>query len=293
MFCKYRILLTIDGAGIKGLIPLKILDYLHKSMVQLDDELDVTSWVDIFSSCSASSIFTGALMLKDKEGRTVHSPGEMLDFYLKRGPQMFSHNIGVHAEDSVYPLSFTLNHFFGQVNMMELKNHFLFLSYNQSQESLFTFSNFMERYHDLSLATVMNACSAIPGVYPPVRLGNIELCDALFRIQNPARLAYDYARMLYPQEHLILISIGAGETNELTPLSHQVWETHQNLLDISQDDTKLTYFRFQPKLHARYDAAAEISRESIHELIEISEAYIFNEIHVFDELLHLMAFKAV
>lgn len=292
MFCKYRILLSIDGAGIKGLIPLKILNYLHQSMVQLDNELDVTSWVDVFTSCSSSSIFTGALMLKDKHGRTIHSPSEMLDFYLKRGPQIFSHNVGVHAEDSTYPLTFTLNHFFGQVNMMDVRNHFLLISYDKRQESLFSFSNFMERYHDLSLAKVMNACSAIPGVYPPVKLGNLELCDALFKIQNPSLLAYDYAKMLYPNEHLVLISIGAGETNELTPLNIQVRETHQKLLEIREDDQKLTYFRFQPKLKMNYDAA-DISRENMEELIEISEEYIFNEMHVFEELLHLMAFKAV
>ncbi|MGV3630796.1 MAG: patatin-like phospholipase family protein [Bacteroidota bacterium] len=292
MFCKYRILLSIDGAGIKGVIPLKILNYLHQSMIQLDDELDVTSWVDVFSSCSASSIFTGALMLKDKQGRTIHSPGQMLDFYLKRGPQIFSHNVGVSAEDSIYPLTFTLNHFFGQINMMDVRNHFLFLSYSKTQESLFSFSNFMERYYDLSLAKVMNACSAIPGVYPSVRLGNLELCDALFKMQNPSLMAYDYAKMLYPNEHLILISIGAGETNELTPLSLQVRETHQRLLEISEDDQKLTYFRFQPKLKTNYDAA-DISRENMEELVELSEAYIFNEMHVFEELLHLMAFKAV
>ncbi|MCE3297225.1 MAG: hypothetical protein K0R65_2939 [Crocinitomicaceae bacterium] len=292
MFCKYRILLSIDGAGIKGIIPLKILNYLHQSMIQLDDELDVTSWVDVFSSCSASSIFTGALMLKDKQGRTIHSPGQMLEFYLKRGPQIFSHNVGVNAEDSIYPLTFTLNHFFGQINMTDVRNHFLFLSYSKSQESLFSFTNFMDRYHDLSLAKVMNACSAIPGVYPSVKLGNLELSDALFKLQNPSLMAYDYAKMLYPNEHLILISIGAGETNELTPLNMQVRETHQQLLEISEYDPKLTYFRFQPKLKSNYDAT-DISREKMDELVELSEEYIFNEMTVFEELLHLMAFKAV
>lgn len=104
MVCKYRIVLSVDGAGIRSLIPLKILDYLHQSIIHLDDEIDVTSWVDVFTSVSASSIFTGALMLKDENNRTKHTPKQILEFYRKRGTQIFSQNIGLNPESSRFQI---------------------------------------------------------------------------------------------------------------------------------------------------------------------------------------------
>ena len=290
MACKYRIILSIDGDGIKGIIPLKILDYLHQHIHSIDDSLDVTSWVDVFSSTSASSIFTGALMLKNEDGRTVHTPKQILDFYKLRGTQIFSQNVGVDSENSIYPLSFTLEHFFGKVNMMDFKNHFLFLSYNLTQQVLFPFSNAMDRYHNLSLATVMNACSAIQHVYPTVKLGNIELCDAMFKIQNPALLVYNYARLLYPQERIVLLSIGSGDYPENT--YSQANKTHQDLLTIKEYDNKLIYFRYQPELYHKFDSLVT-NQVQINHLLEISDDFIHQNKANFDELLDLMALKAV
>lgn len=293
MICKYRIVLSVDGAGIKGLIPLKILDYLHQSITQIDDEIDVTSWVDVFASTSASSIFTGALMIKDENSRTKHTPKEILDFYIRRGTQIFSHNIGTNPENSTYPLTFILNYFFGQVNTRDLKNHYLFLSYNQNQEELFSFSNAMERYYNLPLSHVMSACSAIPNIYPPLKLGSIELCDALFKIQNPSELAYTYARLFYPEEHIIMISIGTGEdqNQKESELSKQVLTAHNKMTEMTDIDKKLSYFRFQPKLQEKFDVT-KVDNKTIEELLDITEDYIFKNMAIFQELLQLVAFKA-
>ncbi|MFN5417046.1 MAG: hypothetical protein ACK5B9_08330 [Flavobacteriia bacterium] len=292
MFCKYRIILSVDGAGIKSIIPLRILDYLHQSIIHLDDEIDVTSWVDVFSSLSLSSIFTGALMLKDENNRTKHTPKQILDFYRKRGTQIFSHNIGLNPENSTFPLSFTLEHFFGKVNMLDLKNHFLFISYDSKGEILFPFSNTMEKYNNLSLSKVMHACSAIPNIFPKVKVGQTELSDTLFKIQNPAQMAYDYARLLYPTDHLILLSIGTGEEINETPLSKSTREIDIKLKEQTLVDEKLTYFRFQPKLTKDFEVGNS-AQEKIEELIDLTEDYIFQNRPAFHELIQLMTLRAV
>lgn len=292
MVCKYRIVLSVDGAGIRSLIPLKILDYLHQSIIHLDDEIDVTSWVDVFTSVSASSIFTGALMLKDENKRTKHTPKQILEFYRKRGTQIFSQNIGLNPENSTFPLSFTLEHFFGKVNMLDFKNHFLFVSYDSKSETIFPFSNTMERYSNLSLSKVMHACSAIPNIYPKVEVGNTELTDALFKIQNPAQLAYDYARLLYPTEHLILLSIGTGEEMIETSISQLTKQIDEQLKDQTLIDEKLTYFRFQPKLNSSINVS-NTNQKTIEDLIELTDDYIFQNQSSFHELIDLMTLRAV
>ncbi len=155
MMCKYRVILSIDGGGIKGVIPLRILDYLQQSLLEIDDDIDITSWVDVFSSTSASSIFTGALMLRDEKGKTIFKPNDLLNFYKKRGHQLFTPK--TISDSTHFPLKFVLNHFFGDIKTRNLKNHFLFYALNQAKNQLVPFSTMSSKYHDLSLGKVMRA----------------------------------------------------------------------------------------------------------------------------------------
>ena len=36
MECKYRVILSIDGGGIRGVVPLKILTYIQEQVSKLD-----------------------------------------------------------------------------------------------------------------------------------------------------------------------------------------------------------------------------------------------------------------
>lgn len=280
--------MSIDGAGIRGLIPLRIIDFLHQSITKIDSEIDVTSWVDVFASSSASSIFTGALMLKDETNKTKHNPKEILEFYKKRGDQIFSTNLGNDAENSIYPLNFILDHFFGNIKLRDLKNHFIFLCHNKTQNSLFQFSNSYDRFYDVSFAKALNACSAIPGTYPSVKIGNLDLCDTLNQFENPALIAYNHTKMLYPNEHIVLISIGAGNSFKKI---NQAKIVHEELQEIQEHDDKLLYFRFQPDLNNDLEFTT-VNKKTTEKLIEIANQYIFDNFPKFEELLQLMALKA-
>lgn len=294
MVCKYRVVLSIDGGGIRGIVPLRILEFLQDSFRDIDEELDIPSWVDVFSSTSTSTIFTGALMLRDQRGKSMHKPHDILSLYIKRGKQIFSKNTGVDAQNSIYPLSFVLEHFFGGITMEDLKNHFLFVSYNSSAESSFSFSDTMDRYRNLPLSKVMMACSAYPGVFPPLKLGTMELVDGMLTTQNPAQMAYDYARLFYPTDPIVLISIGTGTNPEA---SKDVFEIesdniHEKLKALSVNDRSLLYFRFQPELHSLSTYSFEDESNSILELLSETNDFIDSHKNDFDRLLQLMEIKA-
>lgn len=294
MVCKYRVVLSVDGGGIRGIVPLRILEFLQDTFRDIDEDLDIPSWVDVFSSTSTSTIFTGALMLRDDKGKSIHKPHDILSLYIRRGKQIFSKNTGVDAQNSMYPLSFVLDHFFGEITMEDLKNHFLFVSYNSSSESSFTFSDTMDRYRNLPLSKVMNACSAYPGVFPPLKLGSMELVDGMLTTQNPAQMAYDYARLFYPTDPIVLISIGTGTNPDS---SKDVFEiesdnTHEKLKALSAQDRNLLYFRFQPELHSLSTYSFEDESNSILELLNETNEFIGSHKNDFERLLHLMEIKA-
>ena len=294
MVCKYRVILSIDGGGIRGIIPLRIIAHLERLFKDIDADLDIPTWVDVFSSTSASTIFTGAMMLKDQKGKSIHKPQEILDLYVKRGKQIFSKNTGLDASNSIYPLTFVLDHFFGGITMQDLKNHFLFFSYNSANESSFAFSDTMDRYRSLALSKVMTACSAYPGVFPPVKIGNMELVDGMLTTQNPAQMAYDYARMFYPEDPIVLISIGTGTHDNLLkePFELEAENVHLQMKQRCLKDDSLLYFRLQPNIQSLVNYSFENESHSIIDLLNETNDYIDNNKSDFDRLLQLMEIRA-
>jgi patatin-like phospholipase/acyl hydrolase len=250
MECKYRVILSIDGGGIRGVVPLKILTYIQEQVSKMDDQIDISSWVDVFSASSTGSIIAGALMLRNEKGRGKFSPTEMLELYKRRGEQIFSKNVGIDPSHSKYPLSFVLDHFFGGINLEHLHKRFLFVSYDLNSDSQYLFTDTADRFRSLPLSKIMIACSAFPGVYPPLSLGNLLLADGIVAAKNPAELAYNYARMFYPTDPIILISLGTGQSdfNEMDIIDKEMEVVNKNLTEISKVDDNLLYYRFQPTL---------------------------------------------
>ncbi|MFA7274029.1 MAG: patatin-like phospholipase family protein [Crocinitomicaceae bacterium] len=293
MQCKYRVILSIDGGGIRGVVPLRILTHIQDQVAQMDDSIDVSSWVDVFSASSTGSIISGALMLRNENGRAKFTPQEMLDLYQKRGQQIFSKNIGLDPEHSVYPLSFVLNHFFGGINIEHLHKHFLFVSYDLNSDSQYLFTDTADRFRSLPLSKIMIACSAFPGVYPPLSLGNLLLADGIVAAKNPSELAYNYAKMFYPNDPIILISIGTGQSefNEMDIIDKEMEVVHKNLTQISKEDSNLLYYRFQPILNDPPDSEGDTTEQNINSLLRDTENYIESNQNEFKRLFSLMRIK--
>ncbi len=293
MQCKYRVILSLDGGGIKGVVPLKILSHIQKQISAMDSDVDISSWVDLFSATSTGSIIGGALMLRDEDGKAKFSPNNLLDIYCKRGEQIFSKNVGVDPQNSMYPLSFVLNHFFGDYTIAELHKRFLFVSYDLNSDSQYLFTDTADRFRDLPLSKIMIACSAFPGIYPPLKLGELLLADGIVAAKNPSELAYNYARMFYPNDPIILLSIGTGQTEftEMDIIDREMERVHDNMLNLSNEDDNLLYFRFQPNLKDPMGSESDSNKENIESLLLDTENYINSHQADFQRLFSLMKIK--
>jgi patatin-like phospholipase/acyl hydrolase len=293
MECKYRVVLSIDGGGIRGVVPLRILSYIQDEVSKMDDTIDISSWVDVFSASSTGSIIAGALMLRNGKGRGKFSPSEMLDLYQRRGQQIFSKNIGIDPGHSKYPLSFVLDHFFGGIRLEHLHKHFLFVSYDLNSDSQYLFTDTADRFRSLPLSKIMIACSAFPGVYPPLSLGNLLLADGIVAAKNPSELAYNYTKMFYPKDPIILISLGTGqsELNEMDIIDKEMEIVHRNLTDISKVDDNLLYYRFQPTLFDPPSSESDATTQNVNSLLRDTESYIERNRSEFNRLFSLMKIK--
>lgn len=293
MECKYRVILSLDGGGIKGLVPLRILTYIQQQISQIDSKVDISAWVDVFSATSTGSIIGGALMLRDENGKAKFSPQEMLDLYCARGSQIFSKNVGMDPQHSVYPLSFVLNHFFGNITIEQLHKHFLFVSYDLNSDSQYLFTDTADRFRSLPLSKIMIACSAFPGVFPPLELGNLLLADGIVAAKNPSELAYNYAKMFYPDDPIILLSLGTGQSefNEMDIIDKEMERVHQNMTDLSKEDHNLLYFRLQPTLKNALLSESDSTKENIDFLLQDTDQFIQENQSLFKRLFTLMKIK--
>jgi len=293
MECKYRVILSIDGGGIRGVVPLKILTYIQGQVAEMDNKVDISSWVDVFSASSTGSIISGALMLRNENGRGKFSPSEMLELYQRRGQQIFSKNIGLDPSHSKYPLSFVLDHFFGGINIEHLHKRFLFVSYDLNSDSQYLFTDTADRFRSLPLSKMMIACSAFPGIYPPLSLGNLLLADGIVSAKNPSELAYDYAKIFYPNDPIILLSLGTGQSefNEMNIIDKEMEIVHRNLTNLSKEDSQLLYYRFQPTLIDPPSSESDTTEENINSLLRDTETYIEQNQSEFKRLFSLMKIK--
>jgi patatin-like phospholipase/acyl hydrolase len=293
MQCKYRVILSIDGGGIKGVVPLRILSHIQTEIAKVEEGVDMAEMVDVFAGSSTGSIIGGALMLQDKNGDARFSPQQILDLYTRRGPQIFSKNLGKDPEHSVYPLSFVLNHFFGDITLESIRKRFLFVSYDLNAESQYLFTDTVDRYRSLPLSKIMIACSAFPGVYPPLELGEMLLADGIVAAKNPSELAYNYARLFYPNDPLIVLSIGTGQAEfiEMDVIEQEMEGVHQKMLRNTKLDRNLIYFRLQPTLENPPNSDEEYRLKDMESMIADTEKYIDGNGNEFSRLFQLMKFK--
>ncbi len=280
MSCKYRVVVSIDGGGKKGIIPLRILSFLEEQLHAYIPDAHLSSWVDVYGGTSTSAIIAGALAVSGVGGRT-HSPTEITDLYLHRGEHFFDSPKSVH---SVHPLNFLLEHFYGDLTLGQIRKHFLFVSYDLDKDEPFLFSDSQHHIQQISVAKMMQACCAMPGFLEAVKIGNKRLADGALTTKNPAKLAFQYARVFYPDDPIVLISIGTGKLQAGSFEEMQAEEQHNTLSELAQRDSKLVYFRFNPELEAQ-DYSTE-------QLLALTDVYIQENLRSIERLLHLMEIKA-
>jgi predicted acylesterase/phospholipase RssA len=151
----------------------------------------------------------------------------------------------------------------------------------------------MERFRDIPLCKIMMACTAVPGLFPPVKVGNCELIDGILAAKNPSFLAYEYIKLYYPNDPIILLSLGTGK---LRSENHDIIEDEMEKVDdqlkkLSKTDPNLIYYRMQPELK---EASCEMDNTNPHNMQALQNdalSFIDKNTNMFDELFNMIEIK--
>ncbi|XP_062176040.1 patatin-like protein 2 [Alnus glutinosa] len=104
---KYITILTIDGGGIRGIIPAVILEFLESKLQELDGEdARLADYFDVIGGTSTGGLVTAMLTAPNESNRPLFAAKDIKPFYLEHCPKIFPEDRGVLAPkfESVYNL---------------------------------------------------------------------------------------------------------------------------------------------------------------------------------------------
>ncbi|XP_058786222.1 patatin-like protein 2 isoform X3 [Vicia villosa] len=86
-------ILSIDGGGIRGLIPATILEYLESELQELDGEsARLADYFDVITGTSTGGLVTAMLSAPNDKQRPLFAAKDIKPFYLEHCPSIFPQN---------------------------------------------------------------------------------------------------------------------------------------------------------------------------------------------------------
>ncbi|GMY11721.1 patatin-like protein 2 [Fagus crenata] len=87
---KAKTVLSIDGGGIRGIIPSTLLGFLESKLQELDGpHARIADYFDIIAGTSTGGLVSTMLTAPNKENRPMYAAKEINNFYLDHSPKIF------------------------------------------------------------------------------------------------------------------------------------------------------------------------------------------------------------
>ncbi|CAL9101697.1 unnamed protein product [Musa textilis] len=87
---KLVTVLSIDGGGVRGLIPATLLAFLESKLQELDGaDARIADYFDVIAGTSTGGLVTAMLTAPDKDNRPLFTAKQIIQFYLDNCPKIF------------------------------------------------------------------------------------------------------------------------------------------------------------------------------------------------------------
>lgn len=225
--------LSLDGGGIRGLIPAMFLTAIEKYTGKAISEL-----FDIISGTSTGGLIALALVKPAKKGSSIPAfkAEALIDLYEKDGNKIFASDtldsifrLGGLTEEkySAESLEELLDKYFENTPLSDALSNVLITSYDIKNRRPFYFKSKRARKlesHNFAMKDIARATSAAPTYFEPASVSPFEdqnkkdprkwfLVDGGVFANNPGLLAYAEANTGTAKKNICLCSIGTGQTS--------------------------------------------------------------------------------
>ncbi len=301
--------LSIDGGGIRGIIPAMVLAEIERQTKRPACEL-----FDLIAGTSAGGIVALGVTAPGQDGGPLHSAEELADFFRTDGPEIFSRSLlrtietvdGLIEEKySASGLEAALQRNLGAALLSEALCDVLITSYDIQSHEPFFFKSHQAKEgpeRDYPMRVVARATSAAPTYFEPEHAipavvgldepGDYALVDGGTFANNPAMCAYAEAMRDHPDADILVVSLGTGRLTESIPFKQaEHWgllEWARPLLGVIMDGTSaaidyqldqllernVRHFRFQTVLEGVSDSLDDANPANIEGLAGLAKTLI-------------------
>lgn len=230
---KLTRILSIDGGGIRGIIPGQLLVSLEKKLQEQTKNRDarIADYFDLLAGTSTGGILACAHLCPDpkKPQRPKFDAQQVVSLYLERGDEIFHiptfHKVRTLAgtSDEKYPateLEEALDDYFGNIKLSELLKPCLITAYDikRRQGHFFTQHDAVKnKGWDYYVKGVARATSAAPTFFECSKVKSLTnitypLIDGGVFVNNPALCAYAevHNKFNVTAKQMAILSLGTG-----------------------------------------------------------------------------------
>lgn len=299
-----RKVLANSGGGIRGILQCELLSYIEDSIGR-----PIADTFDLIAGTSTGGIGALALALPGING-AAFTAADVSDLYKENGEKIFDRGLfdGLGGlTDERYPsegIESVLREYFGDTIMSELLTHVMVCTYAPEDWKITILKSWKMEHAVIKCRDAARATSAAPTYFEPARIRinmmQKALIDGGLNLNNPSMAAYAEARMLWPEDEILVVSVGTGRaTRKLRYEVFKDWgvlwlpvvlkvsmcgqEAHEQLRKL-QGAGDVTYFHFDTELIEAYDEMDDASTQNIKALQKDAARMIYENLTKIEDL---------
>ena len=208
--------LSIDGGGVRGVFPAKILELMETKLC-----IDIYETFDLIVGTSTGSIIAAALSKK-------YPLVQLIKDYCENSPRIFQKRMSLSGlcrskYSSAFLESFLFEKF-GETKLGEIEKPLILNATNVSIGDVHIFKSSYQnkqrkgdyiRDGEVPLyKAVLASCSA-PIYFDPVDINGTLVCDGGIWANNPSLVGYTDAIRNFQTDNVKILSLGTGQTNQI------------------------------------------------------------------------------
>ncbi|XP_014260782.1 patatin-like protein 5 [Cimex lectularius] len=285
-----KYILSIDGGGMRGIMPALILAEVEKRCGKPVSEI-----FHLMAGTSTGGIVVAGLTVKGRHG-PKYKAEDLADLYRKHGPYIFKSSLLRRSMSwfnrAQYPhenIETVLEEYFSDAKLKDSITNVLLTSYDIHNNCPFFFKSWKEDRNSILVKDALRATTAAPTYFIPksLKIHTTErvLVDGGVFANNPSACAYATSKRLFPNDDIVILSLGTGRTDRrienarklgriewIMPLLDVVFASGLDCVNYQMNKIMGDkYIRIQTQISAEMDDATP---ESIRSLEEEAEAMI-------------------
>jgi predicted acylesterase/phospholipase RssA len=254
-----RVVISIDGGGIRGIIPLILLKQIQRRLSKDLFSMDLSWW-----GTSTGALISGAITIQSDTGQDFEAAVQnVLDLYeFRSAAAVHPHGVSIPAR----AFNQLIKSNFENLHLNQFPNLNIVTSKKDDLSSVI-----FNAKNACSLEDAISASCAFPGVFPAVEINGGFYVDGFFNAKNPTKLAYEHESK--ETSHTIYLSLGTGVLREVDEIENHVTTVHTQMINM-HNEGRINYFRFNPTLSHAVDSMQNTSAKNILALRKDTMNYI-------------------